>query len=393
MLIRKVSQKYFNNALISIHTNRINSLFETVWALMNDAKLTLTSLGQHKNGSAGVKHKIKSVDRLLGNEKLHREIPAVYHKFFEAVVSCFQQLFIIVDWSGCCGDEWHMLRASVVHDGRSITIYNEIHPQNKLGNNEVHKQFLAALKRIIPADKKVIIITDSGFLTPWFSQVLKLGWDYIGRLPSYFMIKPDEEKAWIRVRDISCKKRDHIITLGKAALGKASKTPVNGNIYIFHGKYKNRREKSKFPDQNRRFQNQNKSPWVLATSLDRESHSGLFVINRYKSRMQIEQNFRDEKNPRFGFGWRLGRTKCAKRKAVLCLIAHIAEFFLLLIGTMAEKLNLHKSFQVNTRKERVLSLVTLAKQILKHPISSNLKEEYINSIGIFLNIMFEIALC
>ena len=109
--------------------------------------------------------------------------------------------------------------------------------------------------------------------------------------------------------------------------------------------------------------------------------------------MQIEQNFRDEKSPRFGFGWRLGRTKCFKRMAVLCLIAHIAEFFLLLIGTMAEKLNLQKSFQVNTKKERVLSLITLAKQILKHPMPPNLNEEYKKAVDLFLNGLVEVSLC
>ena len=69
--------------------------------------------------------------------------------------------------------------------------------------------------------------------------------------------------------------------------------------------------------------------------------------------------------------------------AVLCLIAHIAEFFLLLIGTMAEKLHLHKSYQVNTKKERVLSLITLAKQILRHSIPLNLRNEYENAISVF----------
>lgn len=387
MFTKEVSQKYLISALTSIHSKRANCLFETSWALMNDAKLTVSSLGQHKNGNAKVKHKIKSVDRLLANERLHKEIPVIYKEFFESVILCAPELFILVDWSGCCGSKWHMLRASIVHDGRSITIYNEIHPQDKLGNNDVHKRFLANLKRMISVNKKVVIITDSGFLTPWFSQVLKLGWHYIGRLPGYLMIKQDK-KDWENVSNIQCKVKNHVKSLGKAILGKESKTPVTGNIYTYHGKSKKRKEKSKFPDQNKRFQNQNKSPWVLATSLNSTNYSGLFIKNKYKNRMQIEQNFRDEKSPRFGFGWRLGRTKCFKRMAVLCLIAHITEFFLLLIGTMAEKLHLHRSYQVNTKKGRVLSLITLAKQILRHSIPPNLRNEYADAIN-----LFEVSLC
>lgn len=392
MLTKEVSQKYFNNALISIHATRANCLFETSWAVLNEAKLTVSSLGQHKNGSAKVKHKIKSVDRLLGNEKLHKEIPIIYKEFFEALLLCTQELFILVDWSGCCGRKLHMLRASIIHDGRSITIYNEIHTQKKLSNQAVHNRFLSSLKKMIPADKKVTIITDAGFLTPWFAQVIKLGWNYIGRLPGYLMIK-QAKKDWELVSDIKCKRKNHVKSLGKAALGKESKTPVAGNIYTYHGKSKNRKEKSEFPDKNKQYEKQNKSPWIIATSLKEDEYSGLFIKNKYGNRMQIEQNFRDEKSPRFGFGWRFGRTKCFKRIAVLCLIAHIAAFFLLSIGVMAEKLGLHKNFQVNTKKKRVLSLITLAKQILKHPIPPNLNKEYKNCFNVFIMSLKELVLC
>ena len=247
MLTKEVSQKYFNNALTSIHTTRRNCLFETAWALVNEGKLTISSLGQNKSGKAHVKHKIKSVDRLVGNNKLHKEISVIYKEFFKSIILCTQELFILVDWSGCCGDKSHMLRASIIHDGRSISIYNEVHPQKKLNNTCVQNRFLVALKKMIPADKKVTIITDAGFLTPWFAQVLKLGWNYIGRLPSYLMIKQCE-KEWIKIADIQCKRKNLVQSLGKAILGKNSKTQVYGDIYSYYGKSKNRKEKSKFPE-------------------------------------------------------------------------------------------------------------------------------------------------
>lgn len=392
MLTREVSQNYLNNALTSMHAARRNCLFETSWALTNEAKLTVSSLGQNKRGSAHVKHKIKSVDRLVGNKKLHGEIPCIYEAFFKSLLLYTQELFILVDWSGCCGQESYMLRASLIHTGRSISIYNEIHVQKKLGNHSVHCRFLMALKKMIPADKQVTIITDSGFLTPWFSEVLKLGWNYIGRLPGYLMIR-QSGKDWRKVSNMECKRKNSVRFLGEALLGKNSKTQVSGNIYSYHGKSKNRKEKSKFPEHNSRYQNQNKSPWVLATSLSEEKYSGIFIKNKYANRMQIEQNFRDEKSPRFGFGWRLGRTKCLKRIAILCLLAHIAEFFLISIGTMAEQIELHKVFQVNTKKKRVLSLITLAKLLLKHEVPPNFHKKYQYSISTFLSNLTKGALC
>lgn len=366
MLTKEVSQKYMNNALNFIHAKRVLSLFETSWALTKEANLTISSLGNNKEGNAYVKHKIKSVDRLVGNATLHKELFLIYKHFFQCLMTYSSILYVLVDWSGCCGDEFYMLRASLVHNGRSLSIYNEIHPQKKLGNREVQNQFLMALKKMIPTDKKVVIITDAGFSTPWFKSVLKCKWDYIGRLTSCTMIQPEDQDRWIKVKDFHHIKNNRVRWVGKSIIGKRSKTPVEGNIYCYKNKNKKRKDKSRLPNQNERYGAMYKRPWIIATSLKNSEYGGDFIINMYKNRMQIEQNFRDEKNARFGFGWRLGRTKCMKRLAVLCLIAHIASFFLLQLGAIAESLNLHKHFQVNTKKDgRVLSLLTLAKLIMK----------------------------
>lgn len=401
MFTKEVSQKYFNNALITMHKARRDCLFETTYSLLNEAKLTISSLGQNKSGNANVKHKIKSVDRLIGNSKLHKEIPTVYKELFEKLIYCTQELYISVDWSGCCGNENYMLRASLNYDGRSITLYNEIHPKEKAGNRKVQNNFLNNLKKMIPIGKKVVIITDSGFVSPWFMHVLKLGWHFIGRLPRYIMLKFFDKQAWTSVGSIQHKRKNQVKKIGKAILGKCSKNPIKCNVYSYQEKSKYRKEKTKFPDQNKLYKKIFKTPWILATSLNEKEgvdqnqsiYGGNFIKNRYKNRMQIEQNFRDEKSPRFGFGWRLGRTKCLKRIAILCLIAHIAAFFLMSLGIMAEKLNMHKKFQVNTRSRRVLSFLSLAKQIVKQGVPPNLTKEYENCLDLFLVSFQELSLC
>lgn len=393
MLTKEVSQKYLNDALISIHAKRTNCLFETAWSLTSQANLTISSLGANKAGLAHVKHKIKSVDRLVGNETLYKEIPVIYKEFFKSIILCAPVLHILVDWSGCCRQDIHMLRASIVYHGRSITIYNEIHPQSKYGNREVQKQFLNSLRKMIPIEKKVIVITDAGFSTQWFDAVLKLGWDYIGRLPSYTMLHFGTADDWMKVEHFHKTSSSRVKYLGKALIGKCSETPVRGYIYRYKGKCQNRKEKCKYPEQNKRFSTLYKSPWILATSLKNEAYSGNSIRNLYKTRMQIEQNFRDEKSPRFGFGWRLGRTNSMKRIAILCLIAHIAAFFLIYLGAMAEKLGLHKRFQVNTSKKRVLSLLTLAKLVIKHQPPPILNKNYKNGFRILTESYNELSRC
>lgn len=376
MLTKEVSQNYFRNSLTSIHSTRANSLFEACWALTQQAELTISSLGQHKDGKAHVKNKIKSVDRLVGNPRLFAEIHTVYREFYYPFLVSLPCLSIIVDWSGCCCNDTHMLRASVVHDGRSITIYNEIHPQNMLGNPDVQRKFLLALKRLLPLGKRTIIITDAGFVTPWFHAVLKMGWDYIGRLKGDTKALYSDNSRWIKTSTLYKKANNKIKYIGKGLIGSSSRTPVEGHVYSYREKKKNRKGKSRYPDVNKRYSKANTIPWIIVTSLNNNSFGKDYIKSAYEKRMQIEQTFRDDKSPRFGFGWRHGRNECSKRIAILCLIASIAAFLLISIGMVAEKLNLHVRYQVNTLKCRVLSFLTLAKLILRHEIPSELNKAY-----------------
>lgn len=388
MLTKEVSQNYFKNALfsLSIHDKRAESLFETAWALTQQADLSIASLGKNRAGKAFVKHKIKSVDRLVGNDHLYREIPFIYKNFYQPFLASLSTIYLIVDWSGCCRSDIHMLRASLVYSGRSITIYNEVHPIDKLGNTKIQNKFLQQLKNRIPLDKKVVVITDAGFVTPWFKQVLKLGWDYLGRIKSNVKLLFEDKPRWMQAKNLhkEAKKQGHFV--GKAIVGKKTSTPVNGNIYSYKQTIKKKKSNKKKSQSalDKRYSKANSTPWILATSLKGYSKQDMKEIYGY--RMQIEQTFRDDKDPKFGFGWRFSGSKCIKRVSILCLIANIAAFFLLTFGATAEKMGEHRKYQVNTiRKRRVLSLLNLAKQILKLEPPIELTKKYHESLNQILH--------
>ena len=88
--------------------------------------------------------------------------------------------------------------------------------------------------------------------------------------------------------------------------------------------------------------------------------------------MQIEENFRDMKNTRWGFCLRETRTKNAHRLSILVLIGTLAHLAIWLIGRAGQRKNLHFKFQANTvRDHKVLSTPFLGSQILlngKFPI-------------------------
>ena len=91
------------------------------------------------------------------------------------------------------------------------------------------------------------------------------------------------------------------------------------------------------------------------------------VVKIYAKRTQIEQNFRDDKSQRYGFSWRFSQSNTVERISILCLITFVGSMALWFIGYEAESKKWHVKFQANTVKgHRVLSFLTLAKQVLTH---------------------------
>jgi hypothetical protein len=84
------------------------------------------------------------------------------------------------------------------------------------------------------------------------------------------------------------------------------------------------------------------------------------LVKLYRTRMQIEESFRDIKNPRTGFSLTVTRSRSTERLANLLLVGMLATIILWLIGRLAEEKQLHYQYQANTvRNKRVLSLFYL----------------------------------
>lgn len=78
--------------------------------------------------------------------------------------------------------QWHWLRALGVCEGRSVTVYEEVHPITQLGSLAVRKRFMERLACVLPAGAKApIALTDAGFRNPWFRLVAAHGWAWLGR--------------------------------------------------------------------------------------------------------------------------------------------------------------------------------------------------------------------
>lgn len=378
MQVGKFLHKFVFNALPEVHKTRRNALICTVASLLDQGKLTLTALGRNMRGKALVKHKIKRVDRLLGNDNLIADKFYIYKQLANNLLKNLTQIVIIVDWSGCCSQQRWILQASLAMSGRSIPIYKEIHPQSLNANGTVEKNFLNKLHAIIPQNTSVTIVTDAGFKMPWFLSVRKLGWHYVGRLRSMIQISFCSY-IWYKISSFNGKINNRPTFLGLATLGKTNKM-MQANIYAYQELVKGRKKKRKkyhcdaHPDKNIVYSRAHREPWILATSLPGDIKLSRRIINIYRTRMQIEQNFRDIKNQQWGFGLRDSKTENIQRLEVLLLVGFIASIILWLIAIIAEAKKLHYGFQANTKRDgRTLSLFSLGWQIVRHGLNGKCK--------------------
>ncbi len=369
-------EKSLQNA--GIRATKINAVLDMTNSLLNDSGLTLTGIGRNLPGETDSKHKIKRVDRWLGNSSLHKESQNIYKAVFYDLLRQRKKLEILVDSSGCCNWTESCLRASLVYSGRSITIYQEVHSSKEQQKECVHKRFLKNLKNMVHKDCEVVIITDRGFGYSWFKMVRRLGWDFLGRSPSFVHYQLRDSDAWEPIRNLYMNSSNNQKYIGKALVGKSRKQRMEVFLYSYKGLPKNRRahrtrNKPMYSCLNKQYREMNTTPWILITSLKETKGGNDNIVKIYAKRMQIEQNFRDDKNERWGFSMQFSRTKTPERINVLLMLVAIASFVLMLIGVASETLQLHKRFQANTVKtRRVLSLITLAKEVLRR-IKNHLK--------------------
>ena len=158
--------------------------------------------------------------------------------------------------------------------------------------------------------------------------------------------------------------------LGEYSVAKSNS--VNCDVYIYKSKKKGRVAKNKTGSIKKKntkmdYAKAANEPWLLVTNLPRSFNIAKKVIKFYKTRMQIEETIRDNKNLRYGFGINHTLSNTKERVAVLMLIAALAHFILAIIGTFAYQTGIFRHYQANTiTTTRVLSIIFLGQQVLQH---------------------------
>jgi Transposase DDE domain len=388
--------KEFEKELPFIHKTRLNCLMNTCNTAASNNTLFLTGLGRKDTSKTKTSSNIEKVNRLLGNKHLHLERSAFYQSMASRLIPRSMSPWIHVDWS-CINatTNLYLLRASISVIGRSIVLYEECHPKRKENNHVVHKQFLKNLKAILPPCATPVIVTDAGFRAPWFIAVRQMGWHFVGRLRNKNLVLMEGTESWQLSSLFFEQATGKPAHLGHALLTEKEQVPVH--MVLYKGKSKNRHKRNlnkkiSASGKSKRYSNAAKEPWVLVTSLLQARDNPNHIVNIYRQRMRIEENFRDSKCPHYGLGLKNSLTRTPERMVILLLIAAIATFAAWLTGLITTLTGKAADFQAHSAKfTRSLSMVYLGREAIKKQLVIS-KSQLLNAFNILSQMVIKTQL-
>ena len=372
MQTQEIVTRLLQCCLPFMHAARWQALRDVAHAAVGGKALTLTALALGTSRDIHLRHRIKCVDRLLANAHLEQECIDAYRALAQEWLSGLPQLLIVVDWSPVTDDmQWHLLRASVVVDGRSITLFEEVHPRKHLAALKVHKQFVKRLATLMPiCAQPPIVITDAGFRTTWFRLIAKQGWCWIGRTRNRDFVRR-QDGEWFAAKNLYAEATAVATDLG--AYEAVRNRPLACRFALIKTKPTGR--KLKYPSGKEKRHTQanksaecNREPWLLSYSPSLAYLGAAAIVKLYAQRMRIEEQFRDTKNAAHGMGLAQAKSRGKRRLQALLLIAHIAAMAKRLIGEAAQALQLQLQLMSNNIKNRkTISVMTLATRVIERP--------------------------
>lgn len=368
MHARKIVNELLVGCLSCLHGKRAELIRVAVWGALNGGRLSLSQLARSLSPEDAMRHRIKRIDRLLGNAAIYGARLFIYQAVAAHWLAGIRQLLIVVDWSDVTPDQkWHLLRASIAVDGRSVTLYEEIHPQRKYGDRGVHRRFLAKLAKLLPEGCMPIIMTDAGFHSTWFDLVTQRRWQWIGRIRGKDMVCTVGE-AWRRCTEVYAEASAQVKVFADAQYVRSHPTPCRLVLIKRQAKgrcRRNRQGKNSRANSSLKAARSGREPWLLASSPGLGHLEPEAIVSLYAQRMKIEQSFRDLKNERGGLGLSASRSRSGKRLEILLLIGHLASWLLRLIGECAEQCQMQLQFQSVPRlKHKEISVMTLARRVI-----------------------------
>lgn len=327
-----------------LHAKQVLSLSHAVLGAMFASQAGVAHIGRAMASArhTNPKHGIKQFDALLSNKNLDDEKAQRAHVRF--VIGARRRVVASLDWTEYDADGHHRIALSLVtrHGRTTPLVWKTVTDEELTGHRNDHEDsLLIQFRRMLPETvREVVILADRGFGDIALYQLLReLGFHFLIRFRGCITVQDSEGT---RARG-----RDWVPSNGRARLLQGAQVTSKRYTLTAVVAVKKRRMKEE---------------WLLASSL---SWSADELVRLYGKRFTIEENFRDEKDPRFGLGTLNVRFQKPQRRDRFMLVLAMAMALLTLLGAAGERMGLDRLLRANTVQRRTHSLFRQGREYLR----------------------------
>ncbi len=328
---------------VQMRQSRRKSLAAIVGGAMRLQGTGVLALGRAMEGPVKAKHRIKRVDRFLGNEQV--EMEALCEALFHQLRPACGEVVVLADWTD--RHNFQQLVLALPRDGRALPFYCvTVEKGDGTGKHDglmrqAETAAMEALARFCGDTVVPIIIADRGFgNTRWLGEIKKRGWSFVQRLAGNHGV--DLEEYIGPLSELGIRRRRRPRDWGWGTMNEDEWGPVR-LVTVY--------------------ERDAKEPWYLVTNLS--GGSPAYIVRLYKRRMWIEAAFRDLKNRNWGMGMDQVKLTQAQRLDRHFMILALAYMLLFAFGAAAESAGLGEQLKANTVSERVLSLARIGNYFLQ----------------------------
>lgn len=327
----------------SVRRSRRSALAAIVYGAMQMQGTGVLALGRAMAGPVCAKHRIKRVDRFLGNAGV--EADALGRGLFALLRGADRSPSVLVDWTD--RKQYKQLVFALAKDGRAMPFLcltvkkGDFEGANHGVEIEAEREGLRRLEAMCPPGVVPTLIADRGFGNArWLGDIEKRGWRYVQRLAKNHYMETEGfagvlselgiRRGW-RPKDWGWG------VLGEEGMGDMRLATV--------------------------YDREAQGPWYIVTNLPEIKAQRVTAL--YAKRMWIEAMFRDLKSRKLGLGIDDVELTTAERTTRHFLIVAIAYILLCAFGAIAETKKFAESLKANTVKHRTLALATIGNNLLK----------------------------
>lgn len=332
----------------NLRKTQIVNLSLGVFGLVKTRSGLMSEIVRVVPGSKQHKHRLKRLWRFVSNHRIKTGyLQILWCRWVMATFVPGRYITVALDWTELPGNI-QLLMAAIPFAGRAIPLLwvNTTYRAFKDSQNRIEERLISSLTKIIPQDKRIILVADRGFgRASFINFLINLNILFCLRVKADVIIQTKEgnngkgKKINLRKLKIKVNQVKWFGSVSYRADGCVEK--VNLAVTLAETKVGCEID-----------------PWILVTNLRKAKTT----IQSYKLRFDIEEWFKDLKHQ---LGIDKLQTRDLDRVRRMILISAVAYGLLMLIGTAADRLSTIRD-QLITGGRKVASRIWFALRMIEY---------------------------